>query len=58
MIFDNIIFYANVYDAHLSYEEEHYDNGEDGDERDNDVGNYIIRGLELESWSYLCCDLF
>jgi len=49
LIFDNIIFYANVYDAHLSYEEEHYDNGEDGDERDNDVGNYIIRGLELES---------
>ena len=46
---DNKIFDVNVYDVHLSSEEEHDGNGEDDDERDNDVGDYIIRGLELES---------
>jgi len=39
---DNIVFDANVDDAHLSYDEELDGDGED------DVGDDIIRGLEPE----------
>jgi len=43
---DNIVFDANVDDAHLSYEEELDGGGEDDEE--DDVGDDIIRGLEPE----------
>jgi len=44
---DNIVFYANVDDAHLSSEEELDGDGED-DEEEDDVRDDIFRGLEPE----------
>jgi len=42
-------FYVNVDDAHLLSKEEL-----DGDEKDEDIGNDIIKALKTETWRHLC----